>query len=174
MAHSTDPPMELLQDQEMLKKRKAASPNVASAILNAVSHNNPEVDTKRELPDSMLHSLAVFAMRGFGKFERALGIGGFSDQLEDALIRTADIRRELRLNRGWRFPTTARFPRDATKRPTDACSSKYVQEATDTMGDFYRTPMGRREVVLAPKGNSRRGAMNLTPSHYSRGIPRFR
>ena len=97
--------MELLQGPEILKKRQSGSAKVASAILNADSRNNPNVDTKQELYKSKLHSFAVFPMRGFGRFDHALGIGVFSDQLEDALIRSANSRRGLMLNKGWRSPS---------------------------------------------------------------------
>ena len=74
-----------------------------------------------------LHTFAVFSLRGFGQFENTLRVGVFSEQLEDALIRTANSRRALMLNRGWRSPLTARLSRDVTKLSIGAYSSKDVR-----------------------------------------------
>ena len=63
---------------------------VASAVLNDVPRNNPSTEADRELSNTKLYSFAVFAMRWFVKFDHSLGIGVFSGQLEEALIRTAN------------------------------------------------------------------------------------
>ena len=152
MAHATDPPMELLQDPEMLKRRKSGSSKVASAILSAVSQNQAQGETKHEVSNTKLQSFAVFAMRGFGKFDHTLGIGVFSDQLEDALIRTSNSRRELMLNSGWRFQLTARLARAAAKLTIGAYSNKDVLDHTAMLNDFYRLPMEVLENCTSVKG----------------------
>ena len=152
MAHSTDPPMELSLDPEKVKKRKSGSAKVASALLTAMTANQPNVDAKLELSNAKLHSFAVFAMRGFGKFDHSLGMGVYSDQLEDALIRAANGRRELMLNRGWRFPLSSRLAKGATKLTIGAYSSKDISESSITMSDFYRRPIEFLEACTHVKG----------------------
>ena len=155
MAHSTDPPTELLKDPEILKKKKSGSAKVASAILSALSHNQPQGEAKQQMSNAKLQPFDVFAMRGFGKFDHALGIGVFSDQLEDALIRTSNSRRELMLNRGRRFPLTARLARAATKLTIGAYSSKDVS-STALLSDFYRQPMETLGRCTSAKGKYER------------------
>ena len=93
--------MELTLDPEMVKKRKSGSVAVASAALTDMSPNQPNVDDKMELPNAESHSFAAFDMRGFGKFDHSLGVGVYTNQHEDASIRTSDSRRELMMSRGW-------------------------------------------------------------------------
>ena len=152
MAHSTDHPMELTLDPEMVKKRKSGSAKVAYALLTAMSANQPNVDAKLELCNAKLHSFAVFAMRGFGKFDHSLGTGVYSDQLEDALIRSANSRRELMLNRGWRFPLSSRLAKGATKLTFGAYSTKDVTESSIMLIDFYRHSMEFLESCHHTKG----------------------
>ena len=152
MAHSTDPPMELSLDPEMAKKHKSGSAKVASALLTAMTANQPNVDAKLELSNSKFHSFAVFAMRGFGEFDHSLGMGVYSDQLEDALIRAANGRRELMLNRGWRFPLTSRLAKGATKLTIGAYSSKDISESSIMLSDFYRHSMEFLESCTHVKG----------------------
>ena len=58
MAHSTDPPVELMIDPEMVKEHKSCSAKVASALLTSMSPNQPNVDAKLESPNSKLRSFS--------------------------------------------------------------------------------------------------------------------
>lgn len=100
-------------------------------------------------------------MRGFGKFDLSLGVGVYSDQLEDASIRAANSRRELMLNRGWRFPLSSRLAKGATKLTIGAYSAKDVTESSIMLSDFHRRSMEFLEACPHAKGKF--GARKTTP-----------
>ena len=104
-SRSTDFPVSIDFHPELKGPQTDPLGKMAELIANRYSENRPE----KECDSASILEDAIFAMRGFGSFPVAVGIGAYGNALAQAIRRSSNDEKEIFLDAGVRCPVANRI-----------------------------------------------------------------